>query len=199
MSVNVRKAEFVQGSVSVSALPQHQSPEIAFIGRSNAGKSSFINFILSRKKLAHSSSTPGKTRELNIYRAEIKSKAEDQLYLVDLPGFGYAKLSKEQRENLSRLIVEYIASRESLKLICLINDCRRDPDLDEISIRDLAYNQGRHLMVVLTKLDKLTKREAAARIDAVSKAYGLQACDLYLKDEAAGAGSFWEQVFSILT
>jgi GTP-binding protein len=177
-------AEFIAGASSIASLPESDLPEVAFVGRSNVGKSSLINRITSSRKLARTSSTPGRTQELNFFKAEIRTEtSSSQFHLVDLPGFGYAKFSKKQREYLSRFTVEYLSQREQLVAVCLLNDCRRSPQEDEMAVREIAYQCDLHLLVVATKYDKLKQKEQQKCLKALSQAYGLEVSDIVIEGE----------------
>lgn len=200
MRVHVKDASFVLGATDPAAVPTIEMvPEIAVVGRSNVGKSSLINRMTGRTKLARTSGTPGQTQQLNLFllRYAVDDAPERRLHLVDLPGFGYAKLSHDRREALGRLIVEYLRTREDLAAVCLLNDCRRDPDRDEFAIRDLAFEAGAHLVVVLTKSDKLGKNERRKRVEEVARAYGLEAEDLVLTGEKMDPTPLWQRLHAI--
>ena len=130
-------------------------PEIAFVGRSNVGKSSLINHLFNQKKLARTSSTPGKTRLLNFF------SIEDRFLLVDLPGYGFAKAPKHEIETWSRAIDQYFNERVSLKLIFLLVDCRREFSKEDRSIMSWAEHKQTPLLRVFTKTDKLSQSEKA--------------------------------------
>lgn len=155
-----KKAHFVTGAPSLEACPEAYYPEICFAGRSNVGKSSFINALVNHKGLARTSNKPGKTREMNYYLVD------DNTYLVDLPGFGYAKVSKKERERWGRDIREYLLERPTLRLVIHLVDIRHKPSkLDE----DFFYWLGANrlpFIVVLTKGDKIShnkRRESEKR------------------------------------
>lgn len=146
-----KKAEFVTGATKLSECPPPEYPEICFAGRSNVGKSSLINALMNHGGLARTSNTPGKTQQMNYY------KIDDEAYFVDLPGFGYAKVSKKERERWGRDIRDYLLERKTLRLILHLVDIRHKPSpLDE----DFFYWMGSNRMpfaVILTKADKLTR------------------------------------------
>ncbi len=145
------KAEFITGAPSLSKCPPPEYPEICFAGRSNVGKSSLINAMMNHSGLARTSNTPGKTQQMNYY------KIDDEAYFVDLPGFGYAKVSKKERERWGRDIRDYLLDRSTLRLIVHLVDIRHEPSkLDE----DFFYWMGANRMpfcVVLSKADKLNR------------------------------------------
>ncbi|MBR1651984.1 MAG: YihA family ribosome biogenesis GTP-binding protein [Alloprevotella sp.] len=146
--MKIKSAEFVISSARVEQCPRHERPEYAFIGRSNVGKSSLINMLTGRKALAMTSATPGKTMLINHF------SVNGQWYLVDLPGYGYAKRSKAEQEKLSRLIRSYVLQREELTCLFLLIDSRLTPQkIDLEFIRFLGEN-GVPFAIVFTKADK---------------------------------------------
>lgn len=194
----VKEAVFAGGASSLENLPQGTVPEIAFVGRSNVGKSSLLNRVTGRRKLAVTSSTPGRTQELNVFRVTLADAPVQELALIDLPGYGFAKFAKKKREYLNRLIVDYISSRDVLKLVCLLNDCRRPPEDDELAIREVAFNAGAHLLVVLTKGDKLKRGEQKKTMEQRAQEFRLEASDLILTGEKFPVTDFWTRVVQCL-
>ena len=149
--------EFVLGAAALTQLPEADRPEIAFAGRSNVGKSSLINGLLWRKNLARASSEPGRTRELNYF-----DLGEGRLWLVDLPGFGYAKVSRSQAQEWQRLTLRYLQGRVNLRRVFLLVDSRRglmDTDHEVMHMLDSAAVT---YQIVLTKADKVKRTEADA-------------------------------------
>lgn len=149
--------DFVLGAAALKQLPEADRPEIAFAGRSNVGKSSLINGLLNRKNLARASQEPGRTRELNYF-----DLGEGKLWLVDLPGFGYAKVSRTQAHEWQRLTLRYLQGRVNLRRVFLLVDSRRglmDTDEDVMSMLDTA---AVNYQIVLTKADKVKKTEVEA-------------------------------------
>jgi len=196
---SVKAAEFIGGSAELSALPVTDLPEVAMVGRSNVGKSTLINRLTLRKSLARTSSTPGRTREFNSFKVDIKQDGGDMsLVLVDLPGFGFAKFSKKERERLSRLTVEYLSQREALRVVCLLNDCRRTPQAEELAVRDLVFEAGKHIVLVLTKLDKLKQNERLKAIKEVTAQYGLTEGDVVLSSTTFDPNVLWERIALLL-
>ncbi|MEQ9315659.1 MAG: ribosome biogenesis GTP-binding protein YihA/YsxC [Henriciella sp.] len=159
--------DFVLGAAALTQLPEADRPEIAFAGRSNVGKSSLINGLLNRKNLARASSEPGRTRELNYF-----DLGEGKLWLVDLPGFGYAKVSRSQAHEWQRLTLRYLQGRVNLRRVFLLVDSRRglmDTDIDVMSMLDAA---AVNYQIVLTKADKVKKTEVdatKAKVEAALK------------------------------
>jgi len=137
-------------------MPNDGRPEVAVIGRSNVGKSSLINALVKRRSLARTSSTPGKTQTVNFYLVN------DAFYLVDLPGLGYAKVSKVQRESWGRLIRGYVRERQSLELVVHLMDSRHAPTDLDLEVASIVREFDREYLVLLTKVDKLNQKERSA-------------------------------------
>lgn len=157
------RAEFVKGATAPEHFPVSSLSEIAFIGRSNVGKSSLINTLVRSSKIARVSNTPGKTQEINFFVTDLG------FMLVDLPGYGYARVSKTQREQFSTLIKTYVLKREQLAVTCVLVDARHDPQpLDLAMIEELEFAQ-RHYAVILTKCDKLKPAALQARVEQVQE------------------------------
>lgn len=149
--MDVHNVEMVMSAVSVTQYPTDGKPEIALVGRSNVGKSSLTNTLINRKNFARTSSQPGKTQTLNFYNVE------DQLYFVDVPGYGYAKVSKKQREAFGHMIEEYITSRKQLRGVISLVDARHDPSDDDISMYEWLHYYNIPILVVATKADKISR------------------------------------------
>lgn len=148
--MHFNNATFIKGAPSLAHCPDASLPEFCFAGRSNVGKSSLINKLTNRKKLARTSNTPGKTQEMNYYLVD------DAIYIVDLPGFGYAKVPEKERQRWGRDIREYLLNRDTLQLILHLVDARHKPSaLDEEFFYWMASNE-KPFAVVLTKTDKLS-------------------------------------------
>jgi len=187
------------GVTDFSRMPEEGLPEVAMVGRSNVGKSTLINRLTGRKNLAKTSNTPGRTQEINFFKIALFGEGgERTLLLSDLPGFGYAKFSKEKRENLNQLTVQYLRDREELKVVCLLNDSRRKPERDEIALQELLYSVGVHLLVVVTKFDKLKQKEKHKNLKAISEGYGLESSDLIVSGEKDPGAALWERVLMLL-
>lgn len=150
--------EFIKTVAQLDQLPEHGWSEVALVGRSNAGKSSLLNSIVKRKKMAFVSSQPGKTRNLHFFNVDNK------YVLVDLPGYGFAKLSKKDQGHWRELVEGYISQRESLVGIILVMDCRRKWTADEQMIVDWAESLNKGGMVALTKSDKLNQKEKSRQL-----------------------------------
>lgn len=157
--MNLHFAEFEAAAGISSQLPASTLPEVAFSGRSNVGKSSLINRILNRKALARTSATPGKTATINFYRL-------DELRMVDLPGYGYAKVSDSERRRWSELIEGYFDDDRDLRLVVQLWDMRHDPSKDDYQMLEYMLEREIPFIIVLTKSDKLNKAERAKRLAA---------------------------------
>ncbi|MDD6450212.1 MAG: ribosome biogenesis GTP-binding protein YihA/YsxC [Lachnospiraceae bacterium] len=150
-----------------SKLPKNHLPEIAFCGRSNVGKSSLINSLMERKKLARTSQQPGKTQTLNFY------KVNSALYLVDLPGYGYAKNSQANREAWGVMIQNYLTGSDMLRYVFQLVDIRHDPSSDDQKMYDWLTYLGFDPIIIATKSDKLKPREIESHMDRISEVLGL--------------------------
>lgn len=163
--MKINKAEIVISAVSPAQYPKDHYPEIALAGRSNVGKSSFINKLLGRKNLVRTSSKPGKTRTLNFYNIN------DQFYFVDVPGYGYAKVSKKEREKWGRMMEEYFETRDQLRAVVLVVDSRHQPTQDDIQMFEYVTYLNIPLLIVATKVDKLSKNKMNKQMNEIKKAF----------------------------
>ena len=157
-----------------STLPQNEAPEFAFAGRSNVGKSTLINALVERKALARTSSTPGKTQTINYY------KVNDAFYLVDLPGYGYAKVSGATREKWGRMIEKYLRKSKTLKAVFLLLDMRHPPTADDKAMYAWIREHGFTPYVILTKADKLSRNEQAKMKAVIRKALEAETEDVLI-------------------
>lgn len=156
--MKVNEAEIVISAVSQKQYPNDRLPEVALAGRSNVGKSSFINKLINRKNLARTSSKPGKTQTLNFY------KINEAFYFVDVPGYGYAKVSKKEREKWGGMMEEYFETRDTLKAVLLITDVRHEPTRDDVQMYDFLKHFELPVIVIATKLDKIAKGKRQAHL-----------------------------------
>ena len=156
----IKSAEFVISNSRVEKCPTTGLPEYAFIGRSNVGKSSLINMLTARKGLAMTSQKPGKTQLINHFIIN------DAWYLVDLPGYGYARLGKDSRDSLRRIIEDYVLERKELVLLFVLLDCRHDPQKIDLEFIQWLGEEGVPFALVFTKADKLSKGRLAANVEA---------------------------------
>ncbi|GEO62889.1 ribosome biogenesis GTP-binding protein YihA/YsxC [Companilactobacillus nantensis] len=175
-------------AVSSKQYPSEGYPEIALLGRSNVGKSSLINTLINRKSFARTSSTPGKTQTLNFYNIE------DLLYLVDVPGYGFAKVSKKQREEFGVMIEEYLTTREPLKGVIILVDGRHAPSDDDISMYQFVSYYHIPTLVVATKMDKIKGNQWNKTISQVTKAMEINQTDslqLFSAETKKGKEEVW--------
>lgn len=161
--MHIHSAEFVKSAAKVSDCPESKLPEFAFIGRSNVGKSSLINMLLQRKDLAKTSGTPGKTRLINHF------VVDEKWHLVDLPGYGYAKVSKKDRVSFMKLIYRYFEERKNMVNAFVLVDARLKPQKSDIEFMNWLGEHGIPFSVIMTKLDKLSSAELKKNKDVYHK------------------------------
>ena len=155
----IRKAEFKCSSERIGQVPKDKLPDIAFIGRSNVGKSSLINMLTGRKGLAKVSGTPGKTRLINHFLIN------DEWYLVDLPGYGYARTSKSMRDDFSKIITDYVLRCEKMHLLMVLVDSRLEPQRIDLKFIEMLGMHGVPFAIVFTKCDKLSATQLARSVE----------------------------------
>lgn len=196
-SYQVTEASFVISAPKLSLCPPAFGPEIAFAGRSNVGKSSLLNFLTGKSQLARVSSTPGRTRLLNFFKVSFDD--QKTLGIVDLPGYGYAKISQEERRSFGPMMEDFIFGRDSLRALALLVDLRRDPEGEEKQIIELAKSRGFGLVVLGTKADELPKAKRFPRQAAISKGLGLtQPLILTSAKESLGRDEAWRAILKLL-
>jgi len=159
--------EFIKGVVNIDGLPDDDRVEVAFAGRSNVGKSSLINALLGRKSIARTSNTPGRTREINFFT--LGEKVDERIYVVDMPGYGYARASKSLVEGWNQLIHQYLRGRATLSRVFLLIDARHGLKPNDIEIMEMLDEAAVSYQIVLTKLDKLKKAEQEKVVPQVKK------------------------------
>ena len=172
--INFQNAEFEKSAVSKEQYPKSDMLEFAFAGRSNVGKSSMINKVLNRKSLARVSGTPGKTITINFYNIDKK------IYLVDLPGYGYAKRSKEEVAKWGNMMEDYLANREQLVQTMLLVDSRHTPTAQDIQMAEWIRHYHDRLVVIATKMDKLKKSEIDDRLNDIADTLELTEEDILI-------------------
>ena len=178
----VKNAAYVT-SITTKKLFEGEVPEIAFAGRSNVGKSSLINMLTSRKKLARSSSEPGHTRMLNYF-----SLNGGELFFVDLPGYGYAKVTDKERESWKGLIEFYLRESKNLKAVILIVDLRHEPSELDLQLAEYLRYYDIPFFIVATKGDKLSKEPRKRATSVVARAFGLPESDIFVASALSGIG-----------
>lgn len=164
--MKITSAEFIKSAVWPAQYPPATMPEIAFVGRSNVGKSSLINALVERRSLAKTSNTPGRTQLVNFF------SINEKLSFVDLPGYGFAKVAKSVKKDWGDMMEAYLRERQNLALIILILDIRRIPNEDDLSLRDWLDRYRIPYLYVLTKTDKLSNNQALAQKRLIDKALG---------------------------
>lgn len=157
-----------------SCLPENELPEFAFAGKSNVGKSSLINALMNRKAYARTSSQPGKTQTINFYNIN------NAFYYVDLPGYGYAKVSLEAKEKWGKMIERYLRRSQMLKMVFLLVDIRHDPSANDKSMYDWIVYNGYHPVIIATKLDKINRSQVAKQTKAIRQGLGMAQEDILI-------------------
>ncbi len=189
--MNVNQVELVISAVKKAQHPNENFPEFAFAGRSNVGKSSLINRLVNRKKLARTSSSPGKTATINFYRVENK------LFFVDLPGYGYAKVSWTERQKWADMINEYLQVRRQLKAMLLLVDARHKPTKDDCTMFEWIRQSGLEYRVIATKSDKISKTAALENKQVICETLGVDdeaRVILFSAKTGLGRDEIWEYV-----
>lgn len=156
-------AAFLKSAFQESHYPPPDKTEVAFAGRSNVGKSSLLNILVNRKNLARTSSTPGRTQALNFFLVD------DRFYFVDLPGYGYARVSLEVKKSWRGMVETYLGNRPNLKAVVVIVDIRRDLEEEDRQLIEWLEQEGQNVILVLTKIDKLTRSERDSRVRQLEK------------------------------
>jgi GTP-binding protein len=186
--MNVSSAEYVKSAFDREHWIAGGLPEIAFLGRSNVGKSSLINSLLQRKGLARASNTPGRTRSINFFLIN------ERFYFVDLPGYGYAKVSKSTRSDWGKMAEDYLSSRKQLSLSIQLIDVRHEPTPLDIQLNEwLVFNQKEHV-IAATKADKLSNNQLLTRIRDVQGALGDSRVLAYSAQTGKGRDELWDYI-----
>lgn len=163
----VKNAKFEISAVGPKQYPKGNLPEIVLVGKSNVGKSSFVNTLCGRKNLARTSNVPGKTRQINFYNID------EKFYLVDLPGYGFSKMSKEEKVVSGSYIEEYLQTRENIALIVLVLDIRHKPTEDDVHMYNYILNTNLPFMIVTNKADKIAVTKVEEATDVIKKYLGI--------------------------
>lgn len=204
--MKVLEAEFLTSATEKTAgagWPDEGPPEIAFAGRSNVGKSTLLQALMQRRGLVRISSTPGRTRLINFFRVVVAPEGgrapqdRRELYFVDLPGYGYAKVSKEEREKWLPFVDQYLSQRASLRVLVLLVDPRRDVGIDETEIAKYVQSRGVLVLAVMTKADKLAKHERKPALDKLKRALGLPVIAVSATD-GDGIDELWRRIAGAL-
>ena len=194
MNVNNVSLETVCGITST--LPENTLPEFAFAGKSNVGKSSLINAMINRKSLARTSAQPGKTQTINFYNVE------DALYFVDLPGYGYAKVSQEIKEKWGKMIERYLKKSKQLKLVFLLIDIRHEPSANDKNMYEWIEYNGFEPIIIATKLDKINRSQVQKHLKMLRTGLGLKKETILIpfsSETKQGKEEVWNIIDSYLT
>lgn len=192
--MNIHNVALTISAVSPKHYPQTDFPDIAFAGRSNVGKSSFINKMLNRKSLARTSSKPGKTATINFYNID------DTINFVDLPGYGYAKVSKDEKKKWGNMIETYLDTRDTLICTILLVDARHKPTQDDITMLDYIRQRHGFAFVVATKCDKIPKTKLNDHLDDIYYTLELTDEDIMMPFSAEtgfGRDDIWEAIYEL--
>lgn len=189
--MNTQNAKFEISAVNPQQYPAHRLPEMALVGRSNVGKSSIINSLLNRKNLARVAAEPGKTRQINFYNVD------NILYFADLPGYGYARVSKAEKASWGEMIETYLNSRNQLQLILMLVDIRHTPSEDDRIMFEWLVNQDRPWLVVATKLDKISRGQVQKQLQDIRKTLAMNPEETVIPFSAhtgQGRDEVWHQI-----
>jgi GTP-binding protein len=208
-TILLKNARFVISGPDVDHLPKTNVPEFAFLGRSNVGKSSLINLVVGQHNLAHTSRTPGRTRLLNYFSATLQKsvqqdgevvRQEKDLAIVDLPGYGFAKMSDTERQRLSDVMSEYVSSRPQICATLHLVDIRRDPTAEEQAISRQLRSVKASYILVATKADKIVKSQRKAAMIKIADAFSIRTDDVILSSvtEKFGQQEIWERMWNTI-
>ena len=192
MKVNTHNADILLSATNKSHYPQDDIPEVALAGRSNVGKSSFINTMLNRKNLARTSGKPGKTQLLNFFNID------DKLRFVDVPGYGYARVSKKEREKWGKMIEEYLTSRENLRAVVSLVDLRHEPSADDVQMYEFLKYYEIPVILVATKADKMPRGKWNKHESMIKKKLDFDKADTFIifsSVNKTGVEEAWDAIF----
>ncbi len=193
--MKVDDAKFLLGAMNMAQLPPDGRPEIALVGRSNVGKSSLLNALLGRKNLARTSNQPGKTRQMNYYLIN------DSFYFVDLPGYGYARVSKSEQEKWGKLIERYLRERKTLLGVLQLIDSRHEPQESDVHMYQWLAQQGLFTVVAATKVDKIARGNWQKSASQIRKKIHLEKHHpliLFSAEEKTGCEEMWAVIEALL-
>ena len=193
MKVNTHNADILLSATNKGHYPQDDIPEVALAGRSNVGKSSFINTMLNRKNLARTSGKPGKTQLLNFFNID------DQLRFVDVPGYGYARVSKKEREKWGKMIEEYLTTRENLRAVVSLVDLRHEPSADDVQMYEFLKYYEIPVILVATKADKIPRGKWNKHESMIKKKLDFDKTDTFIifsSVNKTGVEEAWDVIFN---
>ena len=192
MKVNTHNADILLSATNKSHYPQDDIPEVALAGRSNVGKSSFINTMLNRKNLARTSGKPGKTQLLNFFNID------DKLRFVDVPGYGYARVSKKEREKWGKMIEEYLTTRDNLRAVVSLVDLRHEPSADDVQMYEFLKYYKIPVILVATKADKIPRGKWNKHESMIKKKLDFDKTDTFIifsSVNKTGVEEAWNAIF----
>ena len=192
MKVNTHNADILLSATNKSHYPQDDIPEVTLAGRSNVGKSSFINTMLNRKNLARTSGKPGKTQLLNFFNID------DKLRFVDVPGYGYARVSKKEREKWGKMIEEYLTTRENLRAVVSLVDLRHEPSADDVQMYEFLKYYEIPVILVATKADKIPRGKWNKHESMIKKKLDFDKTDTFIifsSVNKTGVEEAWDAIF----
>ena len=192
MKVNTHNADILLSATNKSHYPQDDIPEVALAGRSNVGKSSFINTMLNRKNLARTSGKPGKTQLLNFFNID------DKLHFVDVPGYGYARVSKKERDKWGKMIEEYLTTRENLRAVVSLVDLRHEPSADDVQMYEFLKYYEIPVILVATKADKIPRGKWNKHESIIKKKLDFDKSDTFIifsSVNKTGVEEAWNAIF----
>lgn len=204
--MKIHNANYVISAPSLKECPDfEETPELVLVGRSNVGKSSFINSMLQRKNLARTSNTPGKTRYINFYDIFYEKPSPpkgtvERMIFVDLPGYGYAKVSKTEQEKWRKNLEAYLLKRDAIRLVFQMIDARHGPQENDIQMYEWLQYHGREVQIILTKADKVTQRDLSKQVSKTAQLLDVTPPDviLYSAENHRGRDKAWEKLLSVL-
>ena len=190
----IKNPKFEISAVSPKQYPKGNLPEIVLVGKSNVGKSSFINTMINRKKLARTSDVPGKTRQINFYNID------DKFYFVDLPGYGFSKMSKKEKIVSGKYIEDYLEKGQNISLIVLLLDIRHKPTEDDMLMYDYILKTNLPFMILTNKADKISVTKVDGEVDRIKKILGISYSTIlpFSAERKIYTEKVWEQIEKIL-
>ena len=189
--MKITSVDFIKSAREPSQYPKSLLPEVAFAGRSNVGKSSLINTLVNRKRFARTSTTPGRTQLINFFMIN------NRVCFVDLPGYGYARVPLSVKRDWGPMVEKYLRERENLRLVILILDVRRDPSEGDLSLLEWLYFYRINVLIILTKIDKLSRNQIKIRQQCIKKILELPLDSdliLFSARTGEGKGAIWKEI-----